>query len=141
MAARIYTQAKLNLLDGAVQWTIDDIYAMLVSSAYTYSAAHTTRADVSTHEITDTDYDPKAIGGRGINLGSGTIVEFNCNDISFGSSVTIDASGGHLIILKGNALSPASGDPLLFELQLPDPASSTNGIFTVTTPSGVWNID
>lgn len=139
MAVRVYNTAKRDLLNGTSTWHSGTFYAVLVSSAYTYSAAHTTYANVSGSEIADADYDPVVIASPTVTGTSGTVL-FDCADIEFGSDVTIDASGGHLIILKGSAASPQSGDPVLFESTLPDPASSTNGIFTITVPNGLWSI-
>lgn len=140
MAFQGYSQGLLELADGTLDWDGDSFYAVLVDSSYTYSAAHTTYADVSSDEITDEDYDPVAISGADVSLDSGDVL-YDCDNISFGDPVTIDAASGSLIILAGDYSSPQAGDRLLFRLALSAGAASTNSEFTITTGDGVYRIE
>lgn len=141
MATKLYTQARLELANGTVDWDAANLYAVLVSSAYVYSAAHSTYADVSASEIVDADYSPVDVAGATVAIVDTDDVLYDCNDISFGNPVTIDASGGHLIILVGDEAAPLSTDRLLFARDMADPSSSTNSEFTVTTPNGIYRIN
>lgn len=134
MAVRWYNQGKLEVLDGTIAFGTANLYAILVSSSYTYSAAHTTYSDVSANEIGDADYSPVDIASATVAL-SGSDVVYDCEDITFGASVTIDASSGHLIVLQGDEAAPAAGDRLIFEFALGSGAASTNSEFTINTPN------
>ena len=140
MATKAYNSARLALGNGSMDWDNDTFYAVLVAAAYTYSAAHITYADVSANVITDTDYAPVALTGNMVAL-IDTDVLYDCADISFGNPVTIDASGGHMVILKGSAAGPLAGDELAFARDMADPSASTNSEFTVTTPNGIYRIN
>jgi len=141
MATKAYNSARLALGNGAMDWDNDTFYAVLVSAAYTFSAAHTTYADVFGSEIEDADYGPVALTGNSVALVATDDVLYDCDDISFGNPVTIDASGGHMIIIKGSAAGPIAGDSLVFARDMADPSASTNSEFTVTTPSGIYRIN
>lgn len=139
MDTQAYTQGFLDLVDGSIAFANDSAYAILVGDGYSFSAAHTTYADVSTHEITDEDYEPQALSGKSVSLSGGDVV-YDCSDISFGEEVEINAAGGALIILAGAAASPSSSDRLLFHWALPSPGASLNAPFKVNTPSGLYKI-
>lgn len=142
MATQTYNSGFLSLVDGTTAWgTVSDVYAILVGSGYTFSRDHTEYSDVSAEEITDVDYAPQDVpaAGRSVALSTNDVL-FDCGDVSFGSEVTIDASGGGIIFLLGDEASPQAADPLLFYWQLPDPASSTAGTFTVRVPNGIIRI-
>lgn len=141
MATKLYTQARLELANATVDWAISPLYAVLVSSAYVYSAAHTTYADVSANALTDADYAPVDVAGATTAIVDVDDVLYDCNNISFGTNVTIDASGGHMIILVGDEAAPAATDRLLFAREMADPSSSTNSEFTITTPNGIYRIN
>jgi hypothetical protein len=145
MATQTYNSGFLRLVDGTTAWgTVADVYAVLVSSAYTFSRAHSTYADVSTHVIVDVDYAPQDVPatgspGRTVTLATNDVL-FNCDDVTFGAEVTIDASAGGIIFLLGAEATPGASDPLLFYWGLPNPASSTAGTFTVRVPNGIIRI-
>ena len=141
MATKAYNSARLGLGNGSIDWDNDTFYAVLVAAAYTYSAAHSTYADVSANAITDADYGPVALTGNSVTLVDTDDVLYDCADISFGNPVTIDASGGHMVILKGSAAGPLAGDSLVFARDMADPSASTNSEFTVATPSGIYRIN
>lgn len=139
MASSAYNQGLLELVNGTIAFASTDCYAVLVDSNYTFSAAHTTYANVSGDEIEDSDYAPVALSGKTVSIVSTDIV-FDCSDISFGSEVTIDANGGAIVILAGTAASPQSTDRLLFHWDLPAPGASTNAPFAVNTPNGLYKV-
>jgi len=141
MATKAYNAARLSLGNGVMDWDNGTFYAVLVSSTYVYSAAHTTYADVSANVITDTDYAPVALTGNTVALVETDDVLYDSADISFGNPVTIDASGGHMIILAGSSAAPAAGDLLVFAREMASPSASTNSEFTVTTPNGIYRIN
>ena len=141
MTTKAYLTGQLELANGTTAWASTDMYAILVSSAYTFSAAHNTYSQVSGSEIADEDYAPVALSGKTVALVDTDDVLYDCDNISFGDPVTIDASGGHMIILVGNAASPQAGDRLLFAREMADPSSSTNSEFTVTTPNGIKRLN
>lgn len=142
MATQTYNSGFLRLVDGTTAWgDVADVYAILVSSAYTFSRAHTQYSDVSANEITDVDYAAQDVpaAGRTVALATNDVL-FDSGDVTFGAEVTIDASGGGIIFLLGAEATPQAADPLLFYWGLPDPASSTAGTFTVRVPNGIIRI-
>lgn len=141
MATKAYNSARLALADGTVEWATDSLYAILVDSGYTFDAAHTTYSDVSSNEISDADYSPVDVSGASTSIVDTDDVLYDSDNISFGNPVSIDASGGHMIILVGNEASPQAGDQLLFAREMESPSASTNSEFTVTTPNGVYRIN
>jgi|GEM_PF-6420010 len=141
MTTKAYNAARLALANGDIDWEAGSFYAILVDSDYAFSAAHTTYANVSGDEITDDDYAPVEITGASVALVDTDDVLYDCDNISFGSNVSINASGGHLIILQGSAASPAAGDALVFAREMADPSASTNSVFTVNTPNGIYRIN
>lgn len=141
MTTKAYNAARLDLADGTVDWASANLYAILVDSTYTFDATHTTYSDVSADEIGDADYSPVDVSGATITIVDTDDVLYDCDNISFGDPVTIDASGGHMIILVGDESSPQAGDLLLFAREMADPSSSTNSEFTITTANGVYRIN
>ena len=141
MTTKAYNSGRLGLGNGSLDWDNDNFYAVLVSAAYTYSAVHTAYSDVSTNEIGDAGYAPVALTGNTVALVDIDDVLYDCNDISFGSNVSIDASGGHLVILKGSSAGPLAGDPVVFAREMVSPSASTNSEFTITTPNGIYRIN
>lgn len=139
MATRVYNQGFLELVNGTISWPSAGVYAVLVSSAYTYSIAHLTYSDISANIITDADYAPQDLTDKTTALVTNDVLYDSAN-ISFGANVTIDASDGHLIFVEGSAATPAADDRLIFEWALPAGASSTNSEFTITTTNGIFRI-
>lgn len=139
MATQVYNQGFLEIVDGTIGFGTDPVYVILVGSGYTFSNAHLTYSDVNANEITDADYAPQDVTDRTVSLDVDDIL-YDSADISFGTNVTIDASGGGLIFLNGSAATPGADDRLLFYWGLPADASSTNSEFTITTTNGIHRI-
>lgn len=62
MANALYDKAREEYLDGLLDWGADDVRVCLVKSTYTFSAAHTSMADISTND-----------NGRSAALGTKTV--------------------------------------------------------------------
>lgn len=139
MATQVYNQGFLELVNGTVAFGTDPVYVVLVSSGYTFSKAHTEYSNVSASEIVDADYAPQDVTGKTVALVVDDVL-YDSADISFGTTVTIDATSGGLVFLTGDAATPAATDRLLFFWQLPASASSTNSEFAITTPNGIHRI-
>jgi len=142
MATKTYNAGFLSLLNGGTAWATDDVYAILVNATgqAAFNRTHNTYSQVSANELTPAGggYSRIAVTGKAVEAQpTANDVRYNCSDVSFGSDVTIDASGGMIIFVKGTHSSPQAADPLLFAWDLPDPASSTNGTFTVRVPNGI----
>jgi len=135
----LYDNAKLLLLNGGLNMASDAIAAVLLTSAYTSSAAHATWADVSADEVAGGgDYTQKAVSGQAVSETSGTVTA-DTADISFGSAVTITAK--YLVLVKGTAGSITSTDKLIGYCDLNaggGSVSSTAGAFSVNTPNGLF---
>jgi len=62
MANALYDKGREGFLDGSIDWDSGDIRVCLVASAYTFSAAHETMADIGAND-----------NGRSAALGSKTV--------------------------------------------------------------------
>ena len=86
-----YFTARERLMDGS--YDVDDhtFIAALLDNAYTPDlAAHNDLTDVSSEEITDTDYNRVTLTSVTWDETNGTVT-WDCDDIDFGTSVDISA--------------------------------------------------
>lgn len=136
-----YNSGKLNSLNGSIDADTDTLVMVLLGSGYSPDvAAHTTYADISGSEIGDADYSPQVISGAAFSESAGT-VNFDSDDVSFGTSVSITAK--YAAVVRRDGASLASGDLLLGYVDLNTDSgtatvSSTNSDFSVNTPSGFY---
>jgi len=136
MAVTAYESGLLTLTDGSTAFATDACYAILVNG-YTFSAAHTSYSDVSASELVDVDYAQEALTTKTVAIDTGKIV-YDCDDISFGTTVSIGPADG-IVILKGTAGATNAGDPLLFYSSLSS-VESTSSTFSINTPNGLYEI-
>ena len=133
-----YNSGLLTLTNGGTAFAADACYAILVN-AYTFSAAHSTYADVSATELsTAGDYDRVALTTKTVSVVTSDIV-YNCGNISFGDPVSIGPADG-IVILKGAAATPNAADPLLFYAPISPAATSTEAVFSLNTTNGLYEI-
>ena len=85
----IYNDGKERIINGDIDLNDDTLKCKLLTTSYTPAATHSTVSNL-TNEVTDSDYSVQTITGAAVTETGGT-VKFDCNDISFGSSVTITA--------------------------------------------------
>lgn len=137
MAVVAYNAGLLALLNGSIAFGSDACYAVLLTDSYTPSAAHDTYSDVSAVECADGDYDQVALTTKTVAL-NGTAVDFDSDDIDFGSAVTITAR--YIAILKGTAASPQGTDPLIWYNDFGSNKSSTNAQFIVRTTNKIYTV-
>lgn len=137
----IYTKAMESLLQGALgNLATDAVAAVLVGTGYTPNlATDTTWANVSVHELTDTDYAQQAlttVALTGVTDG----YKFTSDTISYGDPVTIlDAK--YLVFVMGAATSLASTDKLLAVMDLRTEGGTVgafNDNFSIVTPTNGW---
>lgn len=130
MADVIYTSFKRDIANGAIDLDTDAINVMLVTSAYTASAAHTKRSDI-TNEVTGTGY---SAGGAALASKTvanvGTTGVFDAADLTWSTS-TITARGAVLYKARGGA---SSADELICYIDFGADKVSTAGNFTIQ-----WN--
>ena len=132
-----YNSGKLRSLNGEIAHT-DTIVCVLLADTYTPDATHSTYADVSGSEIEDEDYDPQVVSNLAFTESAGTVT-LDCDDISFGSDVSIEAK--YAVFVRRDGASLAEGDFLLGYVDLNTSGgtvSSTNSTFSVNTPNGVY---
>lgn len=134
----LYNNAKLLRANGGLNMASDALVAVLLTSAYTPSAAHATFADISADEVTDTDYAQQAVTGQSVTDGAGTVTT-DTGDVSFGSAVTITAK--YFVLVKGTAGALTAASELVGYCDLDTGGgsiSSTAGPFGVNTPNGLF---
>lgn len=136
MADLKYNSFKQELLQGVHNFDSDTYGLMLVTSAYTPLATHTTRADV-TNEVSGTGYTSSGQAVAGLSSSGGATASIDCNDVTWSSS-TITARAAVLYKRNGGA---ASGDQLVAYYDFGSDQSSSNGDFTVNiNASGLLDI-
>lgn len=141
----LYNTGKEALLtDNANQitWASDTIVAVLLGNGYTPAATHTQWSDVSTNHVTGTNYDPVALSGKTSTRSGGTIL-WDCDDINFGSNVTVTAKYVAIVKRSGGALTTT--DQLIGYCDLENASgsatvSSTNSVFQVNTTAGLFDL-
>lgn len=141
----LYNTGKEALLtDNANQitWATDTIVAVLLGSGYTPAATHSTWNDVSAQHVTGTNYAPVALANKTSVNTSGTIL-WDCDDIDFGSNVTVTAK--YVAIVKRVGGSLTSTDQLIGYCDLDNASgtatvSSTNSVFKVNTTNGLFSV-
>lgn len=138
MAVIAYTSGLLGLANGSIAFANDACYAILLGNGYTPDLAHDTYSDVSAQEIGDVDYNPVALSGKSVAVVTTDDILYDCDDISFGTDVTIGAR--YLAIVKGSAASPQAADPLIFYNDFGSVRSSTDAQFIVRTTDGLYKL-
>lgn len=88
---QVYFTARQRLMDGTYDIDGDTWTAILLDNAHTPDlAAHNDLTDLTSDEITDTDYARVTIAGVTWDETNG-IVTFDCNDIEFATTADISA--------------------------------------------------
>lgn len=139
-----YNSGLLALASGGIVWETDGVYAVLVNG-YTFNPGHTTYADVSSAELDDTgDYGPVDVTGKSVSIVAGAnedpdVVRYDSDDVAFGDPVTIGPADG-IVFIAGSGASPQPTDALIFFGALAN-TSSTSAVFSINTPTGVYEIE
>lgn len=132
----MYDSAMLEIADGSQDWITDNHYCVLLVSGYTPNGAtHTTFADISANEVTDTDYTAQDMIGEAVDEPSAGTIRLDATDVSFGASVTITAK--YAAVVVGTVAGKTGTDPLVGYVDLDTgggSVSSTNGAFDIQ-----WN--
>ena len=124
----IYDDAKERLADGTFDLDGDTFKCALCATTHTpLSSGHGVYSDISANLSSDTDYAAVTCSGVTWDETNGTVT-FDCNDISFGTSVTITAR--YAVLFDDTTTS----DCLLAYSDLDDGGAyvaSTNGTFEI----------
>jgi len=142
----LYNTGKEALLTdnvGGIDWAADTIVAVLLSNAYAPALTHSTFADISATQIVDEDYLPVALAGK-TSTRTGAVITFDCDNISYGNSVTISAK--YLVLVKRATGALASTDQLVGYIDLNTDSPSTVAVsvtasFAVNTPTGLFDVE
>lgn len=106
----LHPAAAAAILDGTIDLDTDAMYCALFAAALTPSLAMVDYGDMSANEIVDADYARVALSGQAI-ITDGNLRAFDCADISFGTTVSIEAK--LMAIFVGTAATPQATDLLL----------------------------
>ena len=132
----LYGAAIEGIARGLIDLDAHSFKGLLATSSYTPNAAtHDELADI-TNELAGGDYARVALAGLSVTR-SGTSVKIDCNDISFGTNVTLSAKWC-LVFDDSHA-----GDALVAALDLNTASgvavlASTNGLFQITIDAAGW---
>jgi hypothetical protein len=132
MADILYTSFKRDIQNGSIDLDTDTVKVMLVTSAYTPSASHAKRSDI-TNEVVGTGY---TAGGATLSTptvtNSGTTGVFDGADVAWTGS-TITARGAVLYKSRGGL---SSADELIAYIDFGTDKTSTSGTFTIQWNAG-----
>lgn len=138
ITAHAYNNAPKHLINGDVAFSSDTIKAMLLS-AYTYSAAHDTIADVL---AAGTEASGSGYTTRGATTASKTIATssnvttLDCADVVWTTSNPGTLAGAFVVFYKDTGTNSTSY--VLGMADLGGTSTATNGgTFTYSTPSGI----
>lgn len=109
MAQAVYPYAKYHMAKGDIDVTTDDLRIILVSSAYTYSAADETTADLSGVLATSSQLQNVSISAAGV-LDFDDITLSGLDTGETAAAYVLAVSGSYLIAFKdGAAELPLAG--------------------------------
>lgn len=124
-----------------INWASDTIVAVLLGTGYTPALTHSTYADVSANIIADAGYAPAVLANK-TSVRTTDKILWDCDDISFGSSVSLTAK--YVAIFKRAAGALTGTDQFIGYCDLNVGAgltvSSTNSTFQVNTPNGLFDL-
>jgi hypothetical protein len=124
-----------------INWVSDTIVGVLVTQAHTPALTHSTYADISANITADANYAPAVVTGKTCVRTADKIL-WDCDNVSFGDPVTITAKYLYWVKRAGGALTGT--DQLIGYVDLNVGAglsgSSTNSLFRVNTPDGLFEI-
>jgi hypothetical protein len=135
-------EALLSDNAGHINWATDTIVAVLLGASYSPLATHTQYSDVSSHVIADAGYAPVVVSGK-TSTRSGDKILWDCDDVNFGNTVTF-AAVKYMALFKRAGGALAASDQFIGYVDLNVgvglTVSSTNAIFKVNTPSGLFDV-
>ena len=136
----VYGPAKKRLVDADIDLSAHTFKCLLLGTGYSPSInADDDLSDISASEIADAGYARVTLGGITVNHSSGTVT-FDCNDISFGTAVTLSAKRAAIYD------DDHASDALLCVVDLntagtASVAASTNGTYQLTIDAaGVFTV-
>lgn len=128
MASVLYPTGKKAFLDADIDMLVDTIKAVIVSTAYTYSAAHDFYDDVSANAICT----PVTLAGKSTTGGV-----FDANDIT---PTDVDGAIGAIILYKDTG-TPSTSALIAHIDNMPElPASISGGSVPITWDNGANKI-
>lgn len=124
-----------------INWASDTIVAVLLGAGYTPSATHSTYADISANVISDVGYAPVVLTNK-TSVRTADKILWDCDDVSFGSNVSLTAKYVYFVKRAGGALTGT--DQLIGYCDLNVGAgltvSSVNSTFQINTPNGLFDL-
>ncbi len=145
MASAWYNKGKHQVLSGTINLTSDTIKVLLVTSSYSFNPDHNFASDVSSNEISVTNYTGGFAGAGRKTLASKSITEDDTNDLAYfdAADVTWTALGsgatiGGAILLKEVTNDGAS--PLIAFMDLTDTATNGGDITIAWNASGILTL-
>ena len=137
MASFVFTQAKLDILNGTIDLSSDDFYAVLVggSTGYTPSEAITQRSSLVL--TAGTNSEAKDLINRQLDLNGSTVELTFTNPIWNALSATNNPITGIVICKKAGGTFAAT-DPVVAFLEFSAEYTSTGATFQVTATNNVY---
>jgi hypothetical protein len=134
-------EALLSDNASSITWTSATVRAVLLTAAYTPDVDHSAFSNISANQITDVGYSAVTLSNKTSNVVGGKIL-WDCDNISFGNTVTLTAKYLALVNQAGGSLS--ASDIYLGYIDLNvgagQSAVSSNSSFVINTPNGLFEV-
>lgn len=137
MASFVFSQAKLDILSGAINLNTQDFYAVLVggTTGYTPAAGLTQRSGLVL--TTGTNADPQLLVNRTLTL-SGATVELKFTNPIWNSLAATNNPITGIVICRRVGASFASTDPVVMFLEFSAEYTSTGASFQIVATNNVY---
>jgi hypothetical protein len=107
MASGLYNQARQAFLQGSIDWANDNIDVLLVQDTYTFAATQSVVANLSSHELSATDYTRQDLTGRSVG-GAGTTTAVAANPTWSGIGNGTNQTIGGAVVFKNSGADATS---------------------------------
>ena len=126
-----YTNGLLGVVNGDIDWAAATLQMMMLTSGYTPNLeTNTNVSDIVANEVQDADYGRQSITGNASSSPSTGVIRCDCNDVSFGASVTI--TGKYIAIFVNTGVDSTSKLICVSDMnEGGGSVSSSNGAFSV----------
>ena len=137
MASFVFSQAKLDILSGAINLNTHDFYAVLVGGTTGYTPSSTITQRVALVPTTGTNADPQLLSNRTLTLTGATVELKFTNPIWSALSATNNPITG-IVICRRVGASFSTTDPVVMFLEFSAEYTSTGSSFQIVATNNVY---
>ncbi len=137
MASFVFTQAKLDILSGAINLNTHDFYVVLVGGSTGYTPAVSITQRSSLVQTTGSNNDPQLLINRTLTL-SGTTVELKFANPVWNYLFSNNNPITGIVICRRVGASFAASDPVVMFLEFSSEYTSTGSSFQIVATNNVF---